>query len=408
MAQSERKSMIVTFKRKDQRSERKKDKTEILQASLERPVTMIRAAAMLTGAVPRAAAPETVAFDIDEYEAPIVTAHLTAKEIAALEKDPNIETVEEDGKCYALDRPSAMLIEGQPTVQAETVPWGIARIKANLAWDITRGKGVRVAVLDTGIDFNHPDLKDNYRGGVSFVTGESTPEDFNRHGTHCAGTIAAAINGAGVVGVAPAAYLYAVKVLAADGSGNWSWLISGLSWCISNGIHVASMSLGGDAAPNALKNMCDLAFARGVLLVAAAGNNHPKPVNAPARYGSVVAVSAIDSANAIAGFSCRGPEVELSAPGVNVLSSVPGGGYGTLSGTSMACPHVAGTAALAWSTHRFPPAGMAANVAVRRLLALSADNLGIPGRDKEFGFGRVDAEQAAFEFVVPGLVAGLP
>ena len=362
---------------------------------------------MITGAVPRAAAPESVAFDVDEYEAPIVTAHLTAKEIAALKKDPNVETVEEDGKCYALDRPSTMLIEGQPTVQAETVPWGIARIKANLAWDISRGKGIRVAVLDTGIDFDHPDLKSNYRGGVSFVVGETTPEDFNRHGTHCAGTIAAAINGAGVVGVAPAAYLYAVKVLAADGAGTWSWLISGLSWCISNGIHIASMSLGGAAAPNALKSMCDLAFARGVLLVAAAGNSGG-PVGMPAKYASVIAVSAIDSGNAVPTFSCRGPEVELCAPGVNVLSTVPGGGYGTLSGTSMACPHVAGAAALAWSTHRFPPAGMAANVAVRRLLALSADNLGIPGRDPLFGFGRIDAEQAAFELAVPGPVAGLP
>jgi subtilisin len=125
-----------------------------------------------------------------------------------------------------------------------------------------------------------------------------------------------------------------------------------------------------------------------VLLVAAAGNSGG-PVEHPARYGSVIAVSAIDAANQLASFSCRGPEVELCAPGVDVLSTVPGGGYARLSGTSMACPHVAGAPALAWSTHRFAPAGVALNVAIRRLLATTADNLGIPGRDDNFGFGRV-------------------
>jgi subtilisin len=166
------------------------------------------------------------------------------------------------------------------------------------------------------------------------------------------------------------------------------------------------MSLGG-TAPSAVQTMCDLAFSRGVLLVAAAGNSGG-PVEHPARYGSVIAVSAIDAANQLAAFSCRGPEIELCAPGVDVLSTVPGGGYARLSGTSMACPHVSGAAALAWSTHRFAPAGVALNVTIRRLLASTADNLGIPGRDNNFGFGRVDAEQAAFEFAVPPAVPGLP
>ena len=173
--------------------------------------------------------------------------------------------------------------------------------------------------------------------------------DRHGHGTHCAGTIAATLNGQGVVGVAPAASLYGVKVLATGGSGNWSWLIAGLDWCIANGIHIASMSLGRDTAPVAVQTMCDLAFARGVLLVAAAGNSGG-PVGAPGKYGSVIAVSAIDSANALAPFSCRGPEVELCAPGVDVLSTIPSNGYGRMSGTSMACPHVSGAAALAWGS----------------------------------------------------------
>jgi subtilisin len=408
MAENGTKSVIVTFKRKDQRADKKKDKTEVVRAAINRSVALLDARSVTPESM-RGLDPVEIGYDVNEYEAPIVILQVTAKEAAALRKDPNVASVEDDGLMYALATgydTGALLFEDQPAVQAETVPAGINQIKAPLAWDATRGKGVKVAVLDTGIDFNHPDLASNYRGGVSFVPDETSPMDHNRHGTHCAGIIAAALNGAGVVGVAPAAYLYAVKVLSRDGRGNWSWLIAGLDWCINNGIHIASMSLGG-SAPSAVQTMCNLAFARGVLLVAAAGNS-AGPVEHPARYGSVIAVSAIDEANQLASFSCRGPEVELCAPGVAVLSTVPGGGYARLSGTSMACPHVSGAAALAWSTHRFPPAGVNLNVAIRRLLATTADNLGIPGRDNNFGFGRVDAEQAAFEFVVPPAVPGIP
>jgi subtilisin len=408
MAEDRTKSIIVTFKRKDKRADKKKDKAELVRAAVNRTVTLLDTRAV-TPDLMRGLDPAEIGYDVNEYEAPIVTLRVTDKEAAALRKDPNVASVEDDGRMYALGLghdTGALLFEDQPTVQAETVPAGINQIKAPLAWDATRGKGVKVAVLDTGIDYNHPDLAANYRGGVSFVPDESNPMDYNRHGSHCAGIIAAALNGVGVVGVAPAAYLYAVKVLSRSGSGNWSWLIAALDWCVKNGIHVASMSLGG-AAPAAVQTMCDLAFARGVLLVAAAGNS-AGPVEHPARYGSVIAVSAIDGANQLASFSCRGPEVELCAPGVQVLSTVPGGGYARLSGTSMACPHVSGAAALAWSTHRFPPAGLNTNVAVRRLLAATADNLGLPGRDNNFGFGRVDAEQAAFEFAVPPAIPGIP
>jgi subtilisin len=408
MADNNTKSIIVTFKRKDKRADKKKDKVEIVRAAIDRTMTFFDASAVTPAAL-RGLDPVEIGYDVNQFEAPIVTLQVTDKEAAALRKDPNVARVEEDGLMYALPvgyDTGTLLFENQPTVQAETVPVGINQIKAPLAWDATRGKGVKVAVLDTGIDFNHPDLAPNYKGGVSFVPDETNPMDYNRHGSHCAGIIAAALNGLGVVGVAPAAYLYAVKVMSRSGSGNWSWLIAGLDWCTKNGIHVASMSLGG-TAPSAVQTMCDLAFSRGVLLVAAAGNSGG-PVDHPARYAGVIAVSAIDAANQLASFSCRGPEVELCAPGVDVLSTVPGGGYARLSGTSMACPHVSGAAALAWSTHRFPPPGLALNVAIRRLLATTADNLGNPGRDNNFGFGRVDAEQAAFEFAVPPAVPGLP
>jgi subtilisin len=229
--------------------------------------------------------------------------------------------------------------------------------------------------------------------------------DFHSHGTHCAGTIAAAVNGAGVVGVAPSAYLYAVKVLSKTGSGQISWIISGIDWCINNRIKIISMSLGPPSAPAALETMCNAAWSKGLLLVAAAGNSGPGmgTVDFPGKYKNVIAVSAIDSSNVIASFSSRGPEVELCAPGVNVLSTIPAGGYGTKSGTSMACPHVAGAAAVVWGSHRF-----STNETIWNLLATTADNLGNPGWDPEYGYGRVDVENAACELTPPPAVSKKP
>lgn len=416
MAQEQKKAVIVTFKPKEQRPERTKDKLAVVEAAgvTSQEVHFFNADDMSRGvAVPSGMPAEMIGYDVNQYDAPIVMAHLTDKQIDALRKDGNVASVEDDGPCYAMGDmrgPESMLVEGQPTVQAETIPTGVAQIKAPAAWDCSRGKAIKVGVLDTGIDYNHPDIKPNYKWGISFVPTESTAMDYNSHGTHCAGTIAAAINGAGVVGVAPAAYLYAIKVLSKTGSGQWSWLISGIDWAINKkGLNILSMSLGGGAAPTALETMCNAAWNKGVLLIAAAGNAGSPPVGVnssvgvPARYKNVVAVSAIDSGNLIAGFSSRGPEVELCAPGVSVLSTIPGGGYGAKSGTSMACPHVSGAAALAWGGHRY-----ANNVTIRRLLAWRSDNLGIPGRDPLYGYGRVDAEQAACELSVPPAIPGIP
>jgi subtilisin len=386
--------VIVTFKPKAQRPD-KTDKVQIVMDAISSRVQMFDVTQFSAemGGVPTGVAREEVGFDVNMYEAPIVSLSLTNQEIAALRRNPNVAMVEEDGLCYAL--PETLVFEGQPTVQAETVPVGVQQVKAPPAWGCSRGRGIKVAVLDTGIDWTHPDLAPNFKGGVSFVSGE-TVMDGNSHGTHCAGTIGAAINGSGVVGVAPEAWLYAVKVLSNSGSGNWSWLISGLNWCVQNQIKVASMSLGGGGAPAALEAMCNAAFNAGVLLVAAAGNAGPGmgTVGQPGKYKNVIAVSAIDSANVIATFSSRGPEVELSAPGVQVLSTIPGGGFGQKSGTSMACPHVAGGAAVIWGAHRF-----ATNVQIWNLLASTADNLGPPAWDPLYGYGRLDVDQASLALV---------
>ncbi len=409
MPGSATKSVIVTFKRKDQRSDKKSDKVSLLNAAIRRDIEVFNMTSMGSGTqLPRGLDPQAIGFDINRYETPIVTASVTEDELKSLKKSKDIVSVEEDAPMRAITPGGPrLLFEGQPDMASETVPSGISQVRAPQAWDITRGKGIKVAILDTGIDHSHPDLRPNVRGGQSFVPHETSTMDHNGHGTHCAGTVAAAFTASGVVGVAPAASLYPVKVLDARGSGSFSWLIAALDWCIDNEIHIASMSLGAAAAPTAVGEMCDFAFAKGVLLVGAAGNSGDR-VGYPAAFGSVVAVSAIDSANRLASFSCRGPEIELAAPGVDVLSTVPGGGYSRFNGTSMACPHVAGAAALAWGSHRFPTGEERQNVTIRRLLAHTATELGAVGRDEHFGFGRVDAEQAAFAMTPPPPVLGLP
>lgn len=379
----------MTYKPKDQRSTRDADKTELFLSSVGAPFEVVPARAM--GALPPDA---PVVYDIDEYRAPVLVADLTAEQVAALEAADDVASVEPDGPIYAYG--PRLAVEGEPSLDEETIPSGVNLIKGPPAWPCSEGKAIKVAVLDTGIDYAHPDLAINYRGGESFVEGETDPMDYNGHGTHCAGTIGAAFTGSGVVGVAPSAYLYAVKVLSRSGSGAWSNLIAGIDHAVNViEARILSMSLGAPSAPSAVEAMCDMAWEKGALLVAAAGNEGG-PVGAPAFFDSVLAVSAVDDTGALASFSNRGPEIELCAPGVQVLSCSPGGGYRRLSGTSMACPHVAGAAAVAWGAHRW-----AINTELRQLLTWRADLMGRIGRSDEFGFGRVDAEAAACELERP-------
>lgn len=408
---TQRRSVIVTFKPKDQRPDRTTDKVDIVRSVLTQGVQphFLNATTLSMGAARPPLEPHLVGYDVNQYEVPIVTAQLTDSEINALRQNDNVAMVEDDAPCYAFGDPFAHLaVENQPSPLSETIPAGVQQVNAPQAWGYSQGKGIRVAVVDTGIDFNHPDLRPNYVGGTSFVPGAATPMDDQGHGTHCAGTIAAVIDGSNVVGVAPQASLYAVKVLDRNGRGQFSWIIAGIDWCIQNGIHVVSMSLGGSSAPTALETMCNTAWSKGLLLVAAAGNENllvPVPpavsnIGYPGKYRNVIAVSAIDSSNVIAPFSSRGPEVDVCAPGVQVLSAKLGGGTTVMSGTSMACPHVAGVAALAWGSHRF-----SSNEEIWNLLAFTVDNLGVPNWDFLYGYGRVNALAAAAAMVPPPVVA---
>jgi len=294
----------------------------------------------------------------------------------------------------------------------EVTPWGVDRIGADLVWSNNKGNGVKVAIIDTGIDKDHPDLQANIKGGFNFVSNHhrrpADPEkwdDDNGHGTHCAGIVAAVDNDIGVIGVAPEAYLYGVKVLDRTGSGYESDVIAGIQWSRDNGMQVISMSLSSSSDSSPLHEACDKAYYdAGIVVVAAAGNSGPRDntVLYPAKYESVIAVSATDDGDSLAGFSSIGPEVELAAPGVSIYSTYKGGGYATMEGTSMACPHVAGTAALVIGS-RITGSG-----AVRTHLGNTAENLGAPGKDNLYGYGLVDAFKAAGgEDITPPTISDL-
>ncbi len=313
----------------------------------------------------------------------------------ALQQRLEVLRVDSDVMVYTQAKPQA-----KP--QPEILPWGVDRIDADLVWDnkepklevdpsANAGGGVRVAILDTGIDLDHPDLQANIKGGINTINPRKSPDDDNGHGTHVAGIIAAVDNAVGVIGTAPEAWLYAVKVLNRQGSGYVSDIIEGLQWCIANGMQVVNMSFGTSSDVQSLHDAIVAAYNSGIVLVAAAGNSGPadNTVLYPAKYPEVIAVSATDENNCIAEWSSRGPEVELAAPGNNIYSTFKGGGYATISGTSMASPHVAGSAALVIAS------GVTDKSEVRSKLQSTADDLGSPGKDNLYGYGLVDAQEAA-------------
>ncbi len=321
-----------------------------------------------------------------------VAATIPASAAATLRKAKGVLSVEPDGVVHA---------------HGLSATWGVSRIGSGPVHAGTfggnvqpvLGTGVKVAVIDTGIDYTHPDLTMNYAGGYDFVNNDSDPYDDQGHGTHVAGTIAALRNGTGAVGVSPEASLYGLKVLGADGSGSWSGIISSLDWCIANGISVANLSLGssfypGSAVENAFKN----AAASGLVIISSAGNAGAgtDTVSYPAKFPGVIAVASTTSSDQRSSFSSTGPTVEIAAPGSSIYSTLAGGGYGYMSGTSMASPHVAGVAALIIAAGISDSNGDGKIAEeVRLILQVSAQDLGAVGADNEFGHGLVNAELAA-------------
>ena len=325
--------------------------------------------------------------------------YLPPKAEAALARQAGVLRIDDDVVVEALIR-GGIAAKPTPTQPSEVLPWGVNRIDADLVWGTTTGDPIKVAIVDTGIDVKHPDLIDNLKGGVSAVGYTSSYNDDNGHGTHVAGIAAAIDNEIGVIGVGPKIDLYAVKVLNRRGSGYLSDVIEGLDWAISNGMQVVNMSLGTASNVLLFQEAVQRVNAAGIVQVAAAGNNYGAVIY-PAAYSEVIAVSATDSSDAIASWSSRGPEIDLAAPGVSIYSTYKGQTYKTLSGTSMAAPHVAGTAALvlnsAISNYDLDGDGIWDPIEVQNKLQDRATDLGTTGFDNLYGWGLVNAAAAVVQ-----------
>ncbi|MEA2463202.1 MAG: in, partial [Acidobacteriota bacterium] len=254
-------------------------------------------------------------------------AELTDDEVATLRASKEVRWIEPVIERHAFDF--------NRNLRGQTVPYGIEALSARQAAVGFRKAVVNVAVIDTGIDYNHPELKAIYAGGYNVFTKTNDPMDDHGHGTHVSGTIAAADNSIGVLGIAPNnVRLWSVKMLNAGGSGESEGMIAALEWVIKKkqelgGRWVVNMSLGSNQQSEAEREVFARVTEQDIIVVAAAGNastaGNPAPVSFPAAYPGVHAIAAIDKDRKLAFFSCQGPEIDFAAPGVDVLSTVPVG-----------------------------------------------------------------------------------
>jgi len=327
----------------------------------------------------------------EEYN---ITNYTTHQQINAFSADIPESTIAElscENKVRYIEDDFSIGIQKKIVQSSQVIDWGVDEVNAPGAWNNSTGTGVKIAVLDTGISKKHPDL--DVAGGVNLVGDKSNKkwDDDNGHGTHVAGIIGACNNSVGVVGVAYDCELYAVKVLGSSGGGQISDVIEGIEWAVANDMDIISMSIGTTAYSQAFEEACDFAYSSDVLLVAAAGNSGDgdlttNDIEYPAKFDSVIAVSAIDSNDIAPMWSADGAEVELAAPGVSIYSTFLNDGYATESGTSMSTPFVSGVAALVKSENL-----SLSSQEIRTLLCSGVIDLGDSGRDSVYGFGLVRA-----------------
>lgn len=273
--------------------------------------------------------------------------------------------------------------------------WNITSFNLPTTWQHTRGEGVVIGVLDTGCELNHPDLQENLLPGRNFVDPSKEPWDDNQHGTHVTGIICALDNTMGVVGVAPKAKVMPVKVLDNNGNGDLSKVAQGVRWAVDNGAQILTMSLGSPNKVQEVRKAIQYAANKGVPTFVAAGNSgFTKDVFFPAAYSETIAIGSIDETMDRSQFSCTGKNLDFMAPGNKILSTVPKHWYAVLSGTSMACPFVAGIAALMLSfsrSHDFLPLTTVENFRdALRNYTIDINSEQIDDKDFYEGFGIVD------------------
>jgi subtilisin family serine protease len=359
--------------------------------------------------IPQQAAVISAAGGLPNKPLPLINAYAAAlpgPAVKALLHRPEVRRIDDDIEVHALPATDVVIDAkgaGKPPASQppQSICWGLAHVfypetYPFATWGVVNGGyGVKVAILDTGIDLTHPDLKANIKGGVNTISPKKSPNDDNGHGTHVAGIVAALDNSIGVVGVAPRAFLYAVKALNSQGTGYLSDIIEGLQWCVANGIQVINMSLGASSDVQSFHDAVTATYEAGIIEVAAAGNSGGQ-TEYPAAYPEVISVSAVTydpnwpgdpTHDTITSWSCRG-KVDLAAPGNNIYSTYKGGTYATMSGTSMASPYVAGVAALVVAGGTTGPA------LVKQALQSGALDLGDQGVDPLYGAGLVNAPGA--------------
>jgi type VII secretion-associated serine protease mycosin len=332
--------------------------------------------------------------------------------LAQLQAHSTVEYVE-PAAIFQLPRQRVRVRAAQPVRKLKNVgmadplwmepQWGLLKIGMPMVWGRFSGAPrVTVAVIDTGVDTVHPDLAPSIVPGASVVAGTSGPDDDHGHGTHVAGVIAASIfDGRGLNGVAPQCRIMPVKVLDREGKGDTGDIVAGLVWAVNHGAKVVNMSLGGAGGSRALMEAVQYAQSKDVLVVAAMGNEGANSQEYPAGYPGVMAVGATDRDDRQADFSNFCSWISVSAPGVDILSTLPTRpvgvtrnegkelGQDVMDGTSMAAPFVAGLAGLLRSAY---PQLTAAQVKAR--IERTSDDLGSPGFDPQYGWGRINAVRA--------------
>jgi len=282
--------------------------------------------------------------------------------------------------------------------------WGMVKIQSPQAWDVTTGSSsINIAILDTGVDLDHPDLVSKIINSVDF-SNSGTVDDVYGHGTHVAGIAAAMTNnGIGVTGLSYRCAIMNVKVLDNNGMGAYSWIISGIIWAADNGARIINLSLGAAYASSGLEDAVSYAWSKGAVIVAAAGNNGDTTPMYPAYYTNCIAVAATDANDATASWSNYGDWVDVAAPGVSIYSTLKDNSYGYLSGTSMASPHVAGLAALLFTMVGDSNGDGFLNDEVRARVETTCDDIGVSG----IGSGRINAYRAVQTGIATGVAVGI-
>lgn len=325
----------------------------------------------------------------------------TEATMEALRRDPNVEFVERDFIA------EAALVPNDPAALNGTA-WHLPKIQSPLAWNVSAGSNVVVAVLDSGVNFQHPDLAGNLLPGYDFVWDDNDPSDDFGHGTAVAGAVAAVgNNGIGSAGVAYGSKILPVKVMDSLGFASYSAIADGIRYAVDRGARIINLSIAGSSPSSTLQGAIDYAWRSNVVVVAAAGNYANSTPQYPAACAHVLAVSATTSNDTLAAFSSFGPHLALAAPGENIFSTMRSlsNPYGYGNGTSLASPIVAATAALVASAN-----SKLSNDQIATVLEQTTDDLGAAGFDNSFGFGRVNAQRAVdaalvFTATPPAIVA---